>query len=187
MSKIALAALLVLWGAAGAPGAEIGGVSLPESIEQEGQRLVLNGAGVRKKFFVKVYAAGLYLQEKGVSDPQEIMDADRPMAVRMHTILDAVSADQLKGAWNDGFKKATRGDLAPLQSRIDRFNALFSKDSREGDVHDVFYRPGQGIVVSFNGTKHPPIEGLDFKKAVFGIWLCDDPVDKALKKALLGQ
>jgi hypothetical protein len=31
------------------------------------------------------------------------------------------------------------------------------------------------------------IPGLDFKKALFGIWLCDNPADKDLKLKLLGK
>ncbi len=37
-----------------------------------------------------------------------------------------------------------------------------------------------------NGISRAVIAGLDFKKALFGIWLCDQPADKNLKKKLLG-
>ena len=31
------------------------------------------------------------------------------------------------------------------------------------------------------------IEGYDFKKALFGIWLGDNPADEGLKEGLLGS
>jgi hypothetical protein len=43
--------------------AEVAGVSLPDEVvlESTGEKLVLNGVGVRKKFVVKVYVGALYL------------------------------------------------------------------------------------------------------------------------------
>ena len=31
------------------------------------------------------------------------------------------------------------------------------------------------------------VKGKDFKKALFGIWLCDKPADKNLKAGMLGK
>lgn len=38
-----------------------------------------------------------------------------------------------------------------------------------------------------NGTKKGSIDGLDFKKALFGIWLCNKPADEDLKEGMLGK
>ncbi|MBW2201523.1 MAG: chalcone isomerase family protein, partial [Deltaproteobacteria bacterium] len=40
---------------------EIGGVHLPDTLMAGKSPLLLNGAGLRKKVFIKVYAGGLYL------------------------------------------------------------------------------------------------------------------------------
>ncbi|MES9973153.1 MAG: chalcone isomerase family protein, partial [Candidatus Thiodiazotropha sp.] len=44
---------------------EIAGIPLPEQIVREADNaaLVLNGAGIRKKVFFKIYLASLYLQQ----------------------------------------------------------------------------------------------------------------------------
>ncbi|RLC28517.1 MAG: chalcone isomerase, partial [Deltaproteobacteria bacterium] len=47
------------------------------------------------------------------------------------------------------------------------------------------YIPGKGVSVFSKGKLTTTVEGLDFKKAVFGIWLCDDPCDEDLKEELL--
>ena len=58
---------------------EIGGVYLPDTLMAGKHPLLLNGAGLRKKVFIKVYAGGLYLEQK-LHGPQEIIGADAPMA-----------------------------------------------------------------------------------------------------------
>ncbi|GAA6767582.1 hypothetical protein AAFH68_35310 [Flavobacterium sp. CGRL1] len=50
------------------------------------------------------------------------------------------------------------------------------------------YNPlDQNVYVSKNEILKGKIQGFDFKKALFGIWLSDKPVDETLKKHLLGQ
>ena len=38
-----------------------------------------------------------------------------------------------------------------------------------------------------NGNKKGSIAGLEFKKALFGIWLGDKPADDDLKTGMLGK
>lgn len=165
---------------------EIGGVSLPETLVAGSQDLALNGAGLRTKFFVKVYAGGLYLKEK-MADAGRIIAADEPMAIRMHFIHDGVSSQKLIDAWNEGFANATEGDTASIKPQIDEFNGYFSEEAKTGDVYDIIYTPGQGVRVYAKGQLKGLIKGLPFKKAVFAIWLGEKPADKSLKKGMLGK
>lgn len=182
----AAAAILFLLLIPPAAARRIGGVDLPETLSVDGRDLVLNGAGLRKKFFFKIYAGGLYLTEKG-ADAGEIIAADRPMAIRMHFIYDGVSSEKLVEAWNEGFDNATGGTPGPLKEKIDRFNALFDEEAKEGDVYDVIHLPGGGVSVVKNGKSLGTIEGLDFKRAAFAIWLGKPPADEGLKEGMLGQ
>src|SRR6185295_20352072 len=59
MRKMILAATLVLAATAGA--ATVGGVKINDMAMVGDHHLVLNGAGVRKKLFIKVYTGALYL------------------------------------------------------------------------------------------------------------------------------
>ena len=47
------------------------------------------------------------------------------------------------------------------------------------------YTPNKGLSVLKNGKSQGVIPGLAFKKAFFGIWLSDSPVDKDLRKGML--
>jgi len=163
---------------------EIGKVNLPDEMSLENDTLILNGAGLRKKLIIKVYAAGLYLPEKS-NNSNTILDEDKPMAIRMHFIYKSVSEVKLIKAWNEGFELA--GTSEELQPKIDIFNSYFSEAANKGDIYDIIYEPGIGTSVYIKGELKGTIEGLDFKKAVFGIWLGDKTSLPKLKVALLGQ
>ena len=165
---------------------EIGGASLPESLTAGEDQLLLNGAGLRKKLFIKVYAGGLYLKQKK-TDPQEIIDADDPMAIRMHFIYDGVSSKKLVDGWNEGFNDATNGNTAPIKAGIDQFNGFFSEEAKKNDIYDIIYIPDQGVSVYMKDKLKGTVKGLSFKKALFSIWLGQKPADAKLKKGMLGR
>ncbi len=165
---------------------EIGGVELPNTLKVGDQSLALNGAGLRKKLFVKVYAGGLYLTHKNANAAM-IIAADETMAIRMHFIYDGVAASKLTDAWNEGFNNATDGGVKAFQSQIDQFNGYFKAEAAKNDVYDVVYEPGKGSSLLINGEIQGTIAGLDFKRVLFGIWLCDKPADANLKKGMLGK
>ena len=187
MSKKLFVMVLAVFVAASSVAAkDIGGVNLPDSLTAGKNQLLLNGAGLRKKLFVKVYAGGLYLTQKN-KDAQKIVSADEAMAIRMHFIYDGVSADKLIAAWNEGFENATGGNISPIKKEADAFNAFFTEEAKKGDIYDVVYVPGEGVSVYIKGNLKGTIKGLDFKKAVFGIWLGEKPADKDLKNGMLGE
>lgn len=178
--------LLVLFSVSQAMGIEIAGVHLPDSVTVNNKKLQLNGAGLRKKVIIKVYAGGLYLLKKE-TDPEKIIAADEPMMVRMHFIHSKVSREKLVNAWNEGLAKATNGDTAAIQSQINEFNGYFTTDAKKGDVVDVIYVPGRGTSVAMNGKRKGTTPGFEFKKAVFAIWLGEKPADAGLKKGMVGK
>jgi hypothetical protein len=178
--------VLVFLQASLALGIEIGGVQLPDDLMLNKTKLQLNGAGLRKKVVIKVYAGGLYLLQKE-TDPAKIITVDEPMAIRMHFIHSKVSKESLVNAWNEGFANATNDNTAAIEKEIKEFNGYFQEDAKKGDVYDVIYQPGQGISVEIKGKRMGPIPGLEFKKAVFGIWLGEKPADAKLKKGMLGM
>ena len=61
------ALLLLAFVAGPALAAEVAGVRVDDRARVEASELVLNGAGLRTKYFVNVYVAGLYLAQKKTS------------------------------------------------------------------------------------------------------------------------
>lgn len=159
---------------------------LPGKMKIGETELVLNGYGARKRSILQLYVAGLYLTEKS-GDANAIIDADKPMALRLEVTSQFVSQSNLLSALNEGFQSSTGGDMAPIRTEIEQFRRLFSDSISSGDVFDMVYVPGKGLFVAKNGSTKGAIEGIEFKRALFGIWLSDRPADQGLKRALLGR
>jgi len=166
---------------------EVNGVTVPRKIEFQNKTLQLNGAGGRSKMWLEVYVQALYLSQLS-QDPKFIIDSDTEMAIRIEITSSMVSSNKLTKAMNAGFEKSAGSNLQELRPRIEQFKALLSDDIKEKDVFILGYNPfDQTINVIKNEVVKGTIPGFDFKKALFGIWLSDKPVDDTLKKHLLGQ
>jgi len=164
-------------------GLKIGGRELPDNMKAGENELTINGAGLRKKVVIKVYAGALYLME-ACKDAEKVIEADEPMAVKMHFIYKAVDPSKLIEAWNTGFGKS---DISNLQKEIETFNSYFTEDAVKEDVYDIIYVPEVGTSVYMNNELKGTITGLEFKKAVFSIWLGEETELPKLKKAMLGK
>jgi hypothetical protein len=194
MKKILMGMLILLLMSPAAMAKKVGDVNVADTISLDGQNLILNGAGdrIKKIAFIKlhIYVGGLYLQAKN-SNAQAILDEDAPMAIRLYITTGMATKEKLKDAWTEGFEWATGGKTSTIKSEIAKFNALFKINPKDGDMYEIAYFPGKGITVAMNGKlQGPPIPGLEFKKAVFGIWLSkniDDEYLNKLKSALLGK
>jgi hypothetical protein len=177
---VAAVAALVL--AAPALAREVGGVQFPDTLDVSGQALRLNGAGIRKKFVVKVYAAGLYVA-KPSSDAEALVSADEPKRVRMVFLRDVDKAKILE-TYREGFQN--NGAPPEVIAKLDLI-APAVVDMRRGGEMFVTYVPGQGTTVAAAGGKPVTVEGKDFADAMFRNWLGPRPADADLKKAFLGK
>lgn len=181
---VALTSFLIFSGALSA--VEVAGVKFDGEVQVGGTPLVLNGAGVRSKFFIKVYVAALYVSKtsRSVSD---ILALPGPKRVAMHFLYDEVSKEQLVDTWNEGFSKnQSEESMKTLAPQVDQFNKFF-QTVHKGDVITLDYVPDDGTTVKINGTEKGKIQGADFNRALLEIWLGDEPADSDLKGALLGN
>ncbi|TDX08580.1 chalcone isomerase family protein [Flavobacterium sp. S87F.05.LMB.W.Kidney.N] len=166
---------------------DVNGVTVPRKIEYQGKTLQLNGAGGRSKMWLEVYVQALYLSQLS-QDPQFIIDSDTEMAIRIEITSSMVSSNKLTKAMNAGFEKSAGANLDQLRPRIETFKSFLSDAITEKDVFILAYNPlDQTLNVYKNEVLKGKIQGFDFKKALFGIWLSDKPVDETLKKNLLGM
>ena len=165
---------------------EVGGAEIPNSLNFEGKTMVLNGAGVREKMWIDLYAGGLYLTEKS-SNAASIVSSNAPMAIKLHIVSKLISSEKMVDAVNEGFENSTGGNMKNIQPQIEQFRGLFSEEIKKNDVFDLVYLPEKGVNVYKNGKIKGSIEGMEFKKALFGIWLSNRPADDDLKNAMLGK
>lgn len=164
----------------------VSGVKVDAKLNLEGQSLVLNGAGTRVKMFMDMYVGALYLEKKS-SNANEIMNSKEGAAIKLNIVSSLITSDKMISAINEGFENSTGKKTAPLKAKIDKFKSFFKEEIKKGDVFIIINVPNEGVVVYKNGVKKGSIDGHDFKKALFGIWLCDKPADKDLKDEMLGK
>ena len=170
-----------------AGGAEIEGVKLADKAQLGGSELALNGASVRTRVFFKVYVGALYLQKKANATEAVLADSG-PKRIAMHMLRD-LTAEQLFSALSDGLKNNhAPGDLAKLEPEVKQLEGIFNavKAAKSGDSILLDYAPGAGTRVVVNGESKGTIAGEEFNRALLRIWLGDQPVEAALKKAMLG-
>ncbi|WP_029036473.1 chalcone isomerase family protein [Salinimicrobium xinjiangense] len=163
---------------------KVGGVHLPATLEIQENKMHLNGAGVREKLWIDLYAAGLYLTQKN-NNAQEILNSDKPMAIKLHIVSKLITSDKMVEAVTEGFEKSTNGNTAPIQNEINSILGFFKEDIKKNDVFDLVYDPSRGVVAYKNGKIKGIVPGKEFKKALFGIWLSNRPADDGLKNDLL--
>ena len=145
-----------------------------------------NGFGTRSKMMLSLYECSLYLPQKS-DDAANILNSDQPMAVRIEITSRFVSQEKMLASLNDGFGQSTGGDTGSIAADIKKFSECFSAPIKMGDVFIFAYAPNTGVVVSKNNQPMGTVGDLAFKKALMGIWLGENPVDKSLRTALLGN
>lgn len=182
------AACLALAGALPAQGMEIEGVRVDEDVRVGGKALQLNGAGLRTVFIVKGYVAALYLPEK-VRNAAVVLGAKGPKRLQIRPLREVESSTFIK-ALNEGMRENhNEAQMERFADRLQQLEQAMSQigTARKGDVIDFDYTPDQGTVIAINGTpRGKPIPGEDFYQAVLRIFLGEKPVDRNLKRGLLG-
>ena len=161
------------------------GAVVPDQIEYQGNTITKNGQGTRIIFFMKVYEGSLFLETKN-SNAEEIVNLDAPMAIRIDVTSTMVTADAMKKALSEGLDKSTGNNTGPISNEIIQLSSSFDSDVSSGDNYEFIYLPDLGTHVLKNSELVELIKGMNFKKAFFGIFLSDNPIQKNLKKAMLG-
>jgi hypothetical protein len=167
---------------------EMEGQKFEPTVALAGQTLNLNGVGLRKKVFFKVYVAGLYVGQKS-TNPAAIISEKGPRRVSLRMLRD-VDASSFIDSFNEGLKNNhTEAQLNALKPQIDALTSTLKSigEARKGDAINFDYTPDGGTQISVNGQpKGSAIAGADFFAAVLRIWLGEKPADADLKKGMLG-
>jgi len=164
---------------------ELKGIDVPDEMTFAGHHLILNGAGVRSRFFVDAYIAALYLPEPS-DDAESILASGSPLDIRVYIISDLVTPERFAESAMDGFVRSTHGDLGPIRKEVDAMIRTFRNALEKGDVFDLVYNPDTGTEIYRNDELQETVPGLEFRSAMVGIWISDDPVQSSLRDDMLG-
>jgi chalcone isomerase-like protein len=173
--------------AAGATlGAEIEGVRIEDKTRVANADLILNGAGLRKRAFFKVYAMGLYVPQKS-SNAAALLEQPGPKRVAIHMLRD-VSADAFNEALADGIRaNHSEAEVKALEPRIKELGAIIAQvgEAKKGMAIHLDWTGSETQVLVQGKPAGKPIAGQDFYRALLRVWLGDKPVQDDLKRALL--
>ncbi|UUV17910.1 chalcone isomerase family protein [Fusobacteria bacterium ZRK30] len=164
----------------------IAGVDVKENFIAADKKMVLNGAGIRKKLFFKLYVGSLYLPEKTVN-AKAIVEGHENMTIELNIISKLITSAKLKEALEEGFATVEPEKMELIKDKLKIFTGIFKGGKvKRGDVFTFNYIDGK--VETYKNKEHIlTTEGQDFKEALFGIWLGDRAIDKGLKAEMLGK
>lgn len=177
------ALLLALTFAFPSAAAELAGVKMPDTTTVGGEKLVLNGMGLRKKLWVKVYVGGLYLPAKQ-SDGKKVLAADTPRRTVLHFLYD-VDRKKICEAWSEGLEGNVSNPSAELVGQFDTL-CSWMQDMAKGDQMTYTYQPGKGTLVDVAGKAKGTIPGKAFADALWSAWIGAKPATTDLRDGLLG-
>jgi hypothetical protein len=188
MKKL-IAALLLTISLPALAALDVSGVKFEDKTKVGAGETVINGAGLRKRAFFKVYAIGLYLPQK-VTSAADAINAKGAKRVAIVTLRD-LTAEQFVDALIEALKNNhDEAALKALQPKIDQFRStmLTIGNAPEKSAVNIDWLPESGTRLSFNGSaKGSDIPGEDFYRALLKIWIGDKPAQEDLKEQLLGK
>lgn len=176
--------LLVCLVAGAAQARQVGGITFPELMTVNEVALTLNGAGVRSKYFLDIYAVGLYLPEPSQS-PAAIIRADETQMLRLVITSSHITKDRLTDSIEEGVRLSAGKDYSRYEPMLDDLWAALTFEVRVGDVFEFIYIPAKGTVFLMNKKELRVLPDFQFKQVLFGIWLGENPIQKSVKAALL--
>jgi hypothetical protein len=184
-SSILLTAAMALPAAAAV---DVNGYKFDDTNTVAGKELKLNGAGMRTKVIIKVYAAGLYLADKKTT-MADISSMEGPRRMKLIMARD-LSTDSFGDAFMEGLKENTTvAERSALATHVNKFGQMFAAvpGLKKGDVMNLDWIPGVGTQCELNGKKvGEVVPDVAFYNALLRIWLGEHPADRSLKPALLG-
>lgn len=157
----AAASTLLPWAApAMAQAVEFEGVELPPTVTAYGQKLVLNGAGVRKRGYFKADVTALYLPEKTTS-ADAIFKLDGVRRIQLNILRRFTSSTITRIFLADFKDHATEEEFKRLIGPIGQIGAAYAnvKEVVKGDVVNLDWVPGRGWLATHNGRSLNEVDG----------------------------
>lgn len=165
---------------------DIDGAVVPETrtLADSATPLVLNGAGLRTRYLVKVYIVALYTPQH-MTTAEQVLDSREPRVIAITMRRDTDSEKIASAFLSSIIRNHTPAELKTLQDRNRQFE-LMMPELKRNDVLRLEFPPNGETRVVRNDQLLGTLAGADFQRALLKIWLGSVPVDAGLKRALLG-
>ena len=185
---VGLSAALSLATLGGVQAATLEGQHFEDTLVLGSHKLQLNGLGLRGVAWVKAFVAGLYVPSPS-SDASQLLAETGARRLRLKIMLQAPSSELTKSLLRRVRRHETPETQARLADRLAQFAEQLDGlgELSPGDVVDMDYLPGKGLLLSRNGkAAGKPIAGDDLYRAVLQIFVGEHAIDPRMKQGLLG-
>lgn len=177
--------LLLSNGAVWAGDMEIAGVTFPGEKTIAGKTLKLNGVALKTKFFIKVFAGGLYL-ENPTQNPEEAISSEQVKHFHLHYLTSKATAEKLQEGFKEAITDANPPELvAQYRKEIDLYASWLDADMAPGATSLTTYVPGKGLTLVFKGQEKGTIADTAFARMYFRYTL-GEKADDDLREGYLG-
>lgn len=168
--------------------AELNNVTMDESVEVSGEKLLLNGMGLRKvtRFGIpiKVYVAGLYLKEKS-SDSDAIINSDSVKHLVMEFVR-PVDRKSLITSYREAYEKNCQVDC-DKKDLFTQFKNLVVSVRKKNRVIFTFEKDKMTMESTGPNAKKGTLDSASLSKNVLAIFINKkSPPTEEFRTAVLG-
>lgn len=164
--------------------ASLAGVSMPDTIVANTKDLQLNGMGLREKYWIDIYVAGLYLPQK-MSNPEEIIKQNIAKQIQIEFIYSNVPKAKMIEVLEENIQNNPQFSAETVASI--RKCGTWMQDFTTGDVVSFDYVPDtQTTTIYINGSQRGSVQSQEFMQAIFAMYVGKYPATEELKRGLLG-
>ena len=163
---------------------DVAGVNVPPTVVIHQRTLSLNGAGIRKKLFFKVYVGSLYTERK-VTTPAQLLADPGEKLIRMNFVYKKVEKEKIVETFGEGF--SNNSPIQRWSSDAKAFLSWFKADFVAGDTVDISISPDGTVSATHNGKVLGTFRNPDVARAVLLIWFGEKPADVSLMNGMLGK
>jgi hypothetical protein len=159
------------------------------TIDVQGTRLQLNGAGTRYRVMFKVYDMALYTTQK-VTTPAELLALPGPKRIQFTALRELPGTDLgrlfIKGMSENSSREQVQRHTLESARLIEVFSGR--PKMLPGETFAMEFVPKQGTTFYILGKPQGnPVGDDEFFQMVLRIWVGERPADHLLRDALLGR
>ena len=161
--------------------------AFPSTVRLPSTKIELVKIGEHRYFhnmFFKVYDIALYSAKS--AKIEEILNAKTNYQLVFRFLRKIDKSMILKSADKILAKNLDAKEYYKIKTRLNRLNTNY-QNIEKGDHSSLTYQPGIGTSLIINDSPIVTIEGEDFAKLYFTIWLGELPISKSLRRDLIGN
>lgn len=159
------------------------GEEFPDRYHTADTVLRLAGGGLLTFLGMEVYHAALYVQPGPITAEKLQGPVPKAIVIRYHMEL---TPRDFRRVANQSISKNPAVDRATIDDKLERlYSAMSNVGPEDEDV--IIYEPGEGTKFISNGSHRLTVQGEDFARAIFGIWISPSPASFELRGKLLSR